>query len=209
MPMAALLLGRATPVTRHAPLQAALDRATPARIRNAGPCAVARSQRKTIRPGAKLLFIESPLTGVHRSPLGCGPVGCRWHKGFGPGVHESTDIHPLKKHPCSGARAELPMPSGFQVQERQQAKRDHHHARDTAGSRAEHLLWAMARGKSRCLRTSNAGPLPIMSSLRAPDSGPSTFRSEISQGIAHRRVGDLRVDQKEISAPGEGARSQP
>src|SRR5579883_747076 len=39
------------------------------------------------------------LGGVHWSPLGCGPVGCRWHKGFGPGVHESTDSVPTEKHP--------------------------------------------------------------------------------------------------------------
>ena len=29
-----------------------------------------------------------------QSPLGCGPVGYRWHKGFGPTVHESTDTPP-------------------------------------------------------------------------------------------------------------------
>ena len=28
----------------------------------------------------------------------------RWHKGFGPGVHESTDILSSEKHPCSGSR---------------------------------------------------------------------------------------------------------
>jgi hypothetical protein len=39
-----------------------------------------------------------------------------------------------------------------------------------------------------------------MSSLPAPDSGPLTFGSEISQGIARRRVGNLCVDQKEKSA---------
>jgi hypothetical protein len=39
--------------------------------------------------------------------------------------------------------------------------------------------------------------LPIMSSLRAPESGPLTFRREISQRIARRRVGNLCVDQKE------------
>jgi len=50
-----------------------------------------------------LLFVESPLAGVHRSPLGCGPVGCRWHKGFGPRVHESTDIPPLKNTLSGGS----------------------------------------------------------------------------------------------------------
>src|SRR5690242_8988769 len=38
------------------------------------------------------------------------------------------------------------------------------------------------RGKSRRLRAWNRRPLPIMGSLRAPDSGPLTFPSEISQG---------------------------
>src|SRR6185437_7357340 len=58
----------------------------------------------------------------------------------------------------------------------------------------------MAGKKSRCFRASNRQPLPMASSLRAPDSGPLTFRSEISQGIARRRVGNLCVDQKEKSA---------
>ena len=40
--------------------------------------------------------------------------------------------------------------------------------------------------KSRCLRASNRRPLPMMSALRAPDSWPLTFRSEISQRIARR-----------------------
>src|SRR5579871_5252190 len=58
----------------------------------------------------------------------------------------------------------------------------------------------MDRGKSRCLRASKRRPLPIMSSLRAPDSGPLTFRSEISQGTARRHVGNLCLDHKEKSA---------
>jgi hypothetical protein len=77
---------------------------------------------------------------------------------------------------------------------------DHHHARDTARSRAEYLLWAMAGEKSRCLRAWYRRPLPIMSSLRAPESKPLTVGSEISQGIARRRVGNLCVDEKEKSA---------
>src|SRR6476469_8755338 len=36
--------------------------------------------------------------GVHWSPLRCGPVGGRWHRGFRPGVHESTDSPPSQKH---------------------------------------------------------------------------------------------------------------
>ncbi|MFI5034196.1 MAG: hypothetical protein ACHQPH_26215, partial [Reyranellales bacterium] len=39
-----------------------------------------------------------------------------------------------------------------------------------------------------------------MTSLRAPDSRRLTFRSEISQGIARRGVGNFCVDQKELSA---------
>ena len=74
------------------------------------------------------------------------------------------------------------------------------HARDSARSRAEHLLWAMAGGKRRCLRASTHRPLPIMGSLRAPESWPLTLRSEISQGIARRSLGNLSVDQKEKSA---------
>src|SRR5689334_2770264 len=61
-------------------------------------------------------------------------------------------------------------------------------------------IMGIGRGKSRCFRASKRRPLPIMHSLRAPDSAPLTFRSEISQGIARRRVGNLYVDQKEKSA---------
>src|SRR6185437_11800619 len=43
---------------------------------------------------------------------------------------------------------------------------EHHHAHDTARSRAEHLLGAMAARKTRCLRASNRRPLPVMSALR-------------------------------------------
>src|SRR5579871_6460000 len=59
----------------------------------------------------------------------------------------------------------------IQAPEREQAQHDHHHARNTARSRAEHLLRAMAGRKSRRLRTSNRRPLPVISSLRAPESG--------------------------------------
>jgi hypothetical protein len=53
----------------------------------------------------------------------------------------------------------------------------------------------------------NGGPLPVRNSLRAPESRPSTLKSEISQGIARRRVGNLSVDQKEKSArPANDAR---
>jgi hypothetical protein len=38
-------------------------------------------------------------TRVHESPLGSGPVGCRWHRHFRPGVHESGHPGPLEKHP--------------------------------------------------------------------------------------------------------------
>jgi hypothetical protein len=77
---------------------------------------------------------------------------------------------PRKKHLIQRVEAEMQMPSGFQAQERRQAQHDHHHARDTARSRAEHLLRAMAGGKSRCSPASHRQPLPMMSALRAPDS---------------------------------------
>src|SRR4051812_45996932 len=55
-------------------------------------------------------------TRVHKSPLGCGPVGCRWHKGFRPGVHESTDTPPPppEKHSMRrrGTTAPRPQPAG-------------------------------------------------------------------------------------------------
>jgi hypothetical protein len=52
-------------------------------------------------------------------------------------------------------------------------------------------------GKAAVCGPRIARPLPIMSSLRAPDSGPLTFRSEVSQGIARRCAGNFCVDQKE------------
>jgi hypothetical protein len=42
----------------------------------------------------------------------------------------------------------------------------------------------------------SGGPLPIMSSLRAPESHLLTVRSAISQGIARRRVKNLSGDEK-------------
>jgi hypothetical protein len=38
----------------------------------------------------------------------------------------------LKKHLIQGAAAGMPMPSGFQAQQQQQAQHESHHARDTA-----------------------------------------------------------------------------
>jgi hypothetical protein len=55
-------------------------------------------------------------------------------------------------------------------------------------------------GKRPVNTAQNDEPLPIASSWRAPDSGPSTFRSRISQGIARRRVGILFIDRNEKSA---------
>src|SRR5690242_16513432 len=67
----------------------------------------------------------------------------------------------------------------------------------------------MASGNSRCLRPSNRPPLPIMSSLRAPDSGPLTVRSDISQGIARRpRWKFVCRPKRKICAPGGVARFQ-
>ena len=71
------------------------------------------------------------------------------------------------------------------------------HARESAPRRAETPIKGNGREKSRRFRASNCRPLPIMSSTGAPDSGPLTLRSEISQGIARRHVGNLCVDQKE------------
>src|SRR5262249_33654950 len=95
-------------------------------------------------------------------------------RGLGQDSTNPETPHPLKKHlhwsvppgalgnhePLGGTRSD-----------------EHLHARDTAGSGAEHLLGAMGRGKSRCLQASNRRPLPTMSSLRASDSWPLTVRS--------------------------------
>src|SRR5581483_4850734 len=77
---------------------------------------------------------------------------------------------------------------------------EHHHASDTARSRAEHLLRTMAQGKAAVFRASNRRPLPIKSSTRSPDSRRLAVRSEVSQGIARRAAGNFSVDQKEKSA---------
>jgi hypothetical protein len=47
--------------------------------------------------------------------------------------------------------------------------------------------------------------MPITSSLRAPDSRHLTFRREISQGIARRRVGNLRIDEKKNQRASDAA----
>ena len=73
--------------------------------------------------------------------------------------------------------------------------------RATLQDRAPNTYYGQWPGrKSRRLWASNRRPLPIMSSLGAPDSGPLTFRSEISQGIARRCVGNFWIGQKEMSA---------
>src|SRR6185312_663817 len=94
---------------------------TPAsRPPNATPTSTPRASARSIAPlsqgrrcaaSAKSLFVESPLAGVHRSPLGSGPVGCRWHKGFGPGVHESTDpgLHEKPPHRTAPLEWRSPM----------------------------------------------------------------------------------------------------
>ena len=65
---------------------------------------------------------------------------------------------------------------------------------------APNTYYGQWREKKPLFAGSNHRPLPIMSSLRAPDSGPLMFHSEISQKIARRRVGNLCLDQKEKSA---------
>jgi hypothetical protein len=57
-------------------------------------------------------------------------------------------LRALKKHLVQGA------------EEPQQAQHDHHHARDTARSRAEHLLRALAREKRRQTRGKAGGYCP-------------------------------------------------
>src|SRR5690348_18454466 len=56
--------------------------------------------------------------------------------------------------------------------------------------RAPNTYYGQWPGKKPLFAGLERRPLPIVSSLRAPDSGPLTFRSEISQGIARRRVGN-------------------
>jgi hypothetical protein len=79
--------------------------------------------------------------------------------------------------------------------------------RATLHDDAPNTYYGQWPGKSRCFRASDRPPLPIVSSLRAPDSGSLTFRSEISQGIARHRVGNLCVDQKEKYAPQSKSRA--
>ena len=91
----------------------------------------------------------SSATGVHRvhqSPLGCGPVRCRWRKGFSRRVHESTRTRPpLKKHPCPvSGTADRPVPSAALDPSGNGRDATHRHARHSAGLRVEHLFWAMA-----------------------------------------------------------------
>jgi hypothetical protein len=115
------------------------------------------------------------MRGVHKSPLGCGPVRCRWHRRFRPGVHESTDLHPpenpiyLRSRNGRAQAAGRPFEIGRNVA--------NHHARHPASGRVEHLLWAIGAGKDRDFRASTRGPLPIMTSPRARNRGRGCARS--------------------------------
>ena len=91
-----------------------------------------RHPERRAAPLARSCFSSNrPWREFHRSPLGCGPVGCRWHKGFGPGVHEFTDPGPREKNTFIGAR---PLPWRSEVMSATGVARsdEHHHARDTA-----------------------------------------------------------------------------
>ena len=60
-----------------------------------------RQRREDARRALQLAALErlpARTPGVHRVSLGCGPVRCRWHQHFRPGVHQFTDTPtPLKK----------------------------------------------------------------------------------------------------------------
>jgi len=79
---------------------------------------------------------------------------------------------PLKKHLIEGSGAEMPIPWGFQAQERPQVQHDHHHARDSAWSRAEHLLRAMAGGKAAVSGPRIAGHCPQWARCERQIRGP-------------------------------------
>jgi hypothetical protein len=72
----------------------------------------------------------------------------------------------------------------------------HHHARDSASSRTEHLLRAMDPGKGRDLRASNRGPLPIKASRQGRNLPPSRLAAAISQEIEARPAGNLCWPEK-------------
>jgi hypothetical protein len=78
-----------------------------------------------------------------------------------------------------------------------------HHARHTASSRGEHLLWAMAASKSRSLWALDGGPLPIMDSPGGPRVAAVDARGRDFSGIAARRAENLLWDRKQNVAASE------
>jgi hypothetical protein len=85
----------------------------------------------------------------------------------------------------------------IQSEERAQAQHDHHHARDTARSRAEHLLRTMAEGKSRCFRASIHGPMPKATLRRRGIARRFERMLANIQGITHLAAANFKVREKE------------
>src|SRR5579871_1526220 len=81
-----------------------------------------------------------------------------------PRIHR---LSTLKKHLVQGSGSEMPMPSGFQVQERQQAQHGHH-ARDTAPPRTRTPNTGNGREISAGNSAAKTGPLPIVGLRREP-----------------------------------------
>src|SRR4051794_28695695 len=80
--------------------------------------------------------------GVHWSPLGSGPVGCRWNRHFRPGVHESSDTPPPSEKTLGCLPQDRAQAAGGPFGKDRNVV--YHHARHPASGRVEHLLWAMA-----------------------------------------------------------------
>src|SRR5690349_18148262 len=118
-----------------------------------------------------------------------------------PRIHQHTTA--LKKHlhwsaPLQG-RSEIMSATGVARSD------EHHHARDTARSRAEHLLWAMASPREGQKPALYRGPLPIRRSLDARIPTLQPARSSKSQQNARRRVYSFSSDEKKTRS-GAGLR---
>src|SRR5690349_3620480 len=110
------------------------------------------------RTSAKLLFVESPSAGVHRSPRGVDRLDADGTRVSGQESTNSATRPPLKKPLHWTAplqwRSEIMSATGVARSDEED------HARDSARSGAEHLLWAMAGGKDAVSGPRIAGHCP-------------------------------------------------
>jgi hypothetical protein len=105
-----------------------------------------------------------------------------------------------EKHPYPPSRKDRAQGAGEPFEKDRNVA--HHHARDSARVRVEHLLWAMDAGKDRDFQASNRGPLPIMTSPRGRKSRPWMGAVAFPSEIGARPTENLQPPEKEMFGRG-------